>query len=176
MHYTSLVCCVCSEEKTIETPRKLVNQVCSIKYLKSREGAMATIDAFANLTCENFDKTQLILKVITESFDHAPWWTRTVLYFMITLFDTGLATLGSISPGKGTDYGTLRCYRYLVKRTSQGSDQLHNFCHRLFSRPYGATLSLNITCILLKFSLNCKICESINNHWGGQGTQCAVVV
>ena len=114
---------------------------------------MATIDAFANLTCENFDKTQLILKVITESFDHAPWWTRTVLYFMVTWFDTGLATLGSISPGKGTDYGTLRCYRYLVERTSQGSDQLHSFCHRLFSRPYGATLSLNITCILWKFLL-----------------------
>ena len=46
-----------------------MNQVCSIQYLKSREGAMAIIDAFTNLTCENFDETQMILKVIT---DHTP--------------------------------------------------------------------------------------------------------
>ena len=50
--------------------------------------------------------------------------------------DAGLVALESISSGKGIYYGTLRCL------TTQGSDQLGDFCDRFFSRPYSAALSL----------------------------------
>ena len=57
------------------------------------------------------------------------------------LFDAGLAALESISPGKGIYYGTLGAVCYLAKRTSQGSDQLHGFYDRFFSRLYSVAFS-----------------------------------
>ena len=37
---------------------------------------------FPNYSCWNFDKIQMIFKVITRSSSHAFWWERTVLHFM----------------------------------------------------------------------------------------------
>ena len=44
---------------------------------------------------------QIIFKAIAGRSGHAFWWVKSVLHFMETLFDTGLAALESISPGKG---------------------------------------------------------------------------
>ena len=67
------------------------------------------IDAFTIELWWNFDEMQIIFKAITGISGHAFWWEEQYCTLRRTTFDAGLVALESISPGKGTYYGTLRC-------------------------------------------------------------------
>ena len=85
-----------------------------MRNIRSKRGSALNtrndfIDAFTIEVWWNFDKMQIIFKAITGSSCHAFWWERSVLHSTETTFEAGLVALESISPGKGTYYGTLRC-------------------------------------------------------------------
>ena len=92
------------------------------------------IDTFMIKVWWNFDKMQIIFKAITRSFGHAFWWERTVLQSMET-FDAGLVALESISPGKGTYYGTLRCRTLPSKENFPRQQPTPWFLRQLFLLP-----------------------------------------
>ena len=119
-----------------------------------------TIDAFTIEVWWNFDKMQIIFKVITGSSGHALWWERTVLYSMETLFDTGLVALESISPWKDIYYGMLRCRTLSFKENFSHIVRLCGFCNRFFSCPYSAALCfppramIAISCYRFEYNLH----------------------
>ena len=92
------------------------------------------IDTFMIKVWWNFDKMQIIFKAITRSFGHTFWWERTVLQSTET-FDAGLVALESISPGKGTYYGTLSCRTLPSKENFPRQQPTPWFLRHLFLSP-----------------------------------------
>ena len=58
------------------------------------------IDAFMIDVCWNFDKMQMIFKVITGSSGHVFWWERTVLHSMETVVGHWSVSLGKYQSRK----------------------------------------------------------------------------